>query len=58
MSNRPATVTQVEIRRAIKAAKREGLQVVVVKTRDGASITIPLSTAADEPLEAEREIVL
>lgn len=58
MSNRPATVTQVEIRRAIKAARKEGVEVVVVKTRDGASITIPLSTGAQEALEAEREIAL
>ena len=51
-------MTQVEIRRAIKAARKEGIEVVVVRTRDGASITIPLSTGAQEALEAEREIAL
>jgi hypothetical protein len=42
MSNRPARITQAEIERAIRAAKKAGVTEVVVKIGDEASIRIPL----------------
>jgi hypothetical protein len=42
MSNRPARITQAEIERAIRAAKKAGVTEVEVKMGDGVSIRIPL----------------
>jgi hypothetical protein len=42
MSNRPARITQAEIERAIRAAKKAGVNEVVVKIGDEVSIRIPL----------------
>jgi hypothetical protein len=42
MSNRPARITQSEIERAIRAAKKAGLTEVEVRLGDDASIRIPL----------------
>jgi hypothetical protein len=42
MSNRPARITQAEIERAIRAAKKAGATEVEVKMSDGVSIRIPL----------------
>jgi hypothetical protein len=48
MSNRPARITQVEIQRAIRAARKEGAPEVEVKIGGEASIRIPLACDKDE----------
>jgi hypothetical protein len=42
MSNRPARITQAEIERAIRAAKKAGIAEIELKIGDEASIRIPL----------------
>lgn len=54
--NRPARITQAEIERAIRAAKKAGLAEVEVKIGNEASIRIPL--APDKPLAESDDIVL
>jgi hypothetical protein len=56
MSNRPARITQVEIERAIRAAKKAGVTEVEVKIGDEASIRIPL--VPDKPVAESEDIVL
>jgi 2-iminoacetate synthase ThiH len=50
MTNRPARITQAEIERAIRAAKKAGLTEIEIKIGDDATIRIPISpndTVAD-----------
>ena len=56
MSNRPARITQAEIERAIRAAKKAGVTEVEVRIGDDASIRIPLTP--EKPIAEPREIVL
>jgi hypothetical protein len=56
MSNRPARVTQAEIERAIRAAKKSGLTEVEVRLGDEASIRITL--APEKPIADAGEIIL
>jgi hypothetical protein len=56
MSRRPARITQAEIERVIRAAKKAGLAEVEVKVGDGACIRIPL--APEKPIAKSEEIVL
>jgi hypothetical protein len=56
MSNRPARITQAEIERAIRAAKKAGLTEVEVRLGDEASIRIPL--APDKPVAESGEVIL
>ncbi len=56
MSNRPARITQAEIERAIRAAKKFGLPEVEVRIGDEAWIRIPL--APEKPVADCGEIVL
>ena len=56
MSNRPARITQAEIERAIRAAKKAGLNEVEVRLGDEASIRIPL--APEKPIADSGEIIL
>jgi hypothetical protein len=56
MSNRPARITQAEIERAIRAAKKAGLPVVEVKIGDEVSIRIPL--VPEQPVAKAEEVVL
>jgi hypothetical protein len=56
MSNRPARITQAEIERAIRAAKKFGLTEVEVRIGDEASIRIPL--APGKPVAETGEIIL
>jgi 2-iminoacetate synthase ThiH len=56
VSNRPARITQAEIERAIRAAKKAGVTEVVVKIGDDVSIRIPL--VPDQPVAKSEEIVL
>jgi hypothetical protein len=55
MSNRPARISQAEIERAIRAARKTGATEVEVKMGDGVSIRIPL--APDRPVAEGEEIV-
>jgi hypothetical protein len=56
MTNRPARITQAEIERAIRAAKKAGLPEIEIKIGDEASIRIPL--VPDKPVAESKEIVL
>lgn len=50
MSNRPATVTQADVRRVIRACQREGLAVARVVVRpDG--VSIETDDGAQHPVE-------
>ena len=55
MSNRPARITQAEIERAIRAAKKAGIPMVEVKIGD-AVIRIPL--VSDPPVAEPEDVVL
>jgi hypothetical protein len=55
MSNRPARITQAEIERVIRAARKAGIKEVEVKIGE-ASIRIPL--VLGEPIVESEEIVL
>jgi hypothetical protein len=62
MSRRPASVTQAEIQRAIRAAKEEGAESVEVMTSGGGKITVllkgvPLVPPAKSSLENEWDAV-
>jgi hypothetical protein len=56
MSNRPARISQAEIERAIRAARKAGAREVEVMMGDGVSIRIPLGP--DRPVAESEEIVL
>jgi hypothetical protein len=60
MSRRPATFTQADIARAIRAAKQAGAAEVVIRVGDQSTITIRIkpSTGAEPALEEPEEIVL
>jgi hypothetical protein len=61
MPRRPASLTQADIARAIRAAKQEGAREVEVRVGDKAAIVIklaPLTTGANSALEENGEIVL
>lgn len=60
MSRRPATFTQADIARAIRAAKREGA--ATIEIRPSGSIVIRLVPADGDdrgtPVEAGKEVIL
>ena len=56
MSNRPARITQSEIERVIRAAKKAGATEVEVRIGDEASSRIPL--VAEKPVAESDEVVL
>lgn len=60
MSRRPATVTQADVARVIRAAKQAGASAVQVEIGGQAKITVRInpSTGADSDLEPKGEIVL
>jgi phosphatidylserine/phosphatidylglycerophosphate/cardiolipin synthase-like enzyme len=68
MPRRPATVTEADIRRIIRAAKAEGVAVDVVIRGNGEPVIVHVNTAKandknattghDKSLEGRREIVL
>jgi hypothetical protein len=60
MSRRPASITQAEVKRMIRAARQAGLEKIEVKLTDGTVISIPLSTGTAKPEEVapKREVVL
>jgi hypothetical protein len=56
MSRRPATVTQAEVARAIRAAKAEGLTVVRIVARpDGYAIETTAAPVSHDAITVERE---
>jgi hypothetical protein len=56
MSNRPARISQAEIERTIRAARKAGATEVEVKIGDEASIRIPL--VPEKSVAESGEIVL
>jgi hypothetical protein len=60
MSRLPATITQADIARAIRAAKQTGAAEVEVRIADQFSIVIRLisSTGGEKRLESTEEIIL
>jgi hypothetical protein len=56
MTNRPARISQAEIERAIRAARKAGASEIEVKMGDAVSIRIPL--VPDKPVAEGEEIVL
>jgi hypothetical protein len=59
MSRRPATITQADVARVIRAAKRTGAAEVEVKIGDQSAIVrFAPSTGQDTPLEPGKEITL
>ena len=60
MSRRPATITQADIARAIRAAKQAGAAEVEVRMGDQTAIVIRLnlSTGDEKRLEPTEEIIL
>ncbi len=56
MSNRPARITQAEIERVIRAAKKAGLTEVEVKIGNETSIRFPL--LPDKMVAEPAEVVL
>jgi len=59
MSRRPALITQSEVARAIRAARREGAAEIEVRPDGGIIVRLKPSTEiASGPLEADKEIIL
>lgn len=60
MSRRPATITQADIARAIRAAKQAGAAEIEVRMGDQTAIVIRLnlSTGDEKRLEPGEEIIL
>ena len=57
MSRAAARITQAEIQRIIRAAKKEGAPYVDVKIGDEAMARIPL-TSGDKPVAEPKDIIL
>jgi hypothetical protein len=60
MPRRPATITQADVARAIRAAKQAGAAEVVVHIGKDAKIVVRLNSTGDQPpsLDQSAEIVL
>jgi hypothetical protein len=58
MPRRPATITQADIARIIRAARQEGAVEVEVRVGDQASIVIRLAPSTDPPFESPGESIL
>ena len=60
MSRRPAVITQADVTRAIRAAKKAGAAAVELHIGQDAKIVVRIdpSTAPDAPLEPQERIVL
>jgi 2-iminoacetate synthase ThiH len=56
MSNRPARITQAEIERDIRAAKKAGITEIELKIGDNA--TVRISLMPEKPVAETREIIL
>jgi hypothetical protein len=55
MSGRPAHITQVEIERGIRAARKQGAGHVIVRSKLGGEVVIPLSGADYSPPNERNE---
>jgi hypothetical protein len=58
MPRRPATITQADVARVIRAARQAGAAEVEVRLGDGAQIIVRLSTSGATTLEESGKIVL
>jgi hypothetical protein len=58
MSRRPASITQADVARVIRAAKQAGAAEVEVRIGDQAAILIRISTVDEKRLEPTEEIIL
>jgi hypothetical protein len=59
MPRRPASITQADIARAIRAAKKSGAAEVEVRIGDATIVVrIAPSTSLEKPLETKGEIIL
>jgi hypothetical protein len=56
MTNRPARFTQAEIRRVIRAGKKEGVAEIELKIGDETSVRFQL--APNKPIAEDDEVVL
>ena len=57
MAGRPALFTEADLRRAMKAAEKEGWKSVTVRTKDGTTITLGKEDPK-KPVEEKPEIIL
>ena len=58
MPRRPATITQADIARAIRAAKQTGAAEVEIRIRGNSSLIIRLVPSSSNPLAQNEEIKL
>ena len=58
MSNKPAAITEADVKRVIRAARKEGVRHVELRTRGGASVIIPLCEPDQKPVAGDEEISL
>lgn len=61
MSRRPATITQADVARVLRAAKQVGAAEVEVLNKDGERVLVrfqPSTGGDDAPLAPAREVVL
>jgi hypothetical protein len=61
MNRRPASLTEADYRRAIRAAKKEGAAEVEVRMKDQASIIIRLAASTErtaDTIAVNHEVVL
>jgi hypothetical protein len=58
MPRRPATITQADVARVIRAAKQEGAAEVEVRVGDQASILIRIASSTDPLFESPGESIL
>lgn len=60
MSRRPASLTQADVARVIRAAQQTGAAAVEVYATDGAKIVVRLAPSTDAEIRVERprEVVL
>lgn len=61
MSRTPASITQADVARTIRAARQAGASAVEIRYADGTMIRVPLTESvdgSDMPLAPVKEIVL
>ena len=58
MSGKPAAITEADVKRVIRAARKEGVRQVELRTRGGASVIIPLCEPEQKSVEPEEQIRL
>jgi DNA-binding transcriptional regulator LsrR (DeoR family) len=58
MPRRPATITQADVARVIRAARQEGAVEVEVRVGDQASFLIRIAPSTDPPFELPGESIL